>query len=123
MYEYEYKYPLEVLDNHLYPNLRKDMSGKVVSENITWFELRKTTRNEILDKILREMESKVKEYCARAELAYQDTSGNRWVFLFLNGKPSKYELKQMQRAYMDIYDPTFRRWIEDYEKQIRVSMR
>jgi hypothetical protein len=90
----------------------------VVSENITWFELRKTTRNEILDKTLREMESKVKEYCSKAELAYHDTSGNRWIFLVLNGNPCENELRQMQRAYKEVFDPAFVRWREEYEKWI-----
>ena len=121
MHEYELKYPLEVLDNHLYTNLRRDRSGMVVSDNITAFLLREITRDEakeVFNRVLSEMEFKVKEYCPNAELAYSDTSGNRWLFLLFNGKPSKDELKQMQRAYREIYDPTFKRWREDYQKQI-----
>lgn len=40
MREYECEYPLEVLDDYHYPNLRRDRSGKVISENISWFRLR-----------------------------------------------------------------------------------
>ena len=104
--EYEHRYPLEVIDNHLYPNLRRDATGRVISENIAWFVLRKTVLNPVVkektDNLLGEMESKVKEYCSNAELAYQDTSGNRWVFIVFNHNPSKEELKQMQRAYEEI---------------------
>lgn len=109
MREYERKYPLEVLDNYLYPNLRRDGDGRVVSENITCFTLGEipldsVIEGKILDRALNEMESKVKEYCSNAELAYQDSSGNRWVFLLSNRNPSKDDLKQMQRAYAEMYD-------------------
>ena len=57
---------------------------------------------ENIDNALGEMESKVKEYCSNAELAYKDTSGNRWVFILFNHNPSKEELKQIQRAYEEI---------------------
>ncbi len=110
MLEYEYKYPLEVLDSYLYRNLRRDISGRIISDNITWFKLGRTTRNYIVDKILREMESVVKELCPKTELAYHDTSGNRWVFLVFKGSPSAAELRQMQRAYEAVFDPTFMRW-------------
>ena len=104
--EYEHRYPLEVLDNHLYPNLFRDTSGRIISENIAWFRLRETTLDpqvkEKIDNVLGEMESKVKEYCSNAELVYQDTSGNRWVFILFNHNPIKEELKQMQRAYEEV---------------------
>jgi hypothetical protein len=104
--EYGHRYPLEVLDNHLYPNLRRDASGRIISENLAWFVLRETMLDPVVkektDKMLVEIECKVKEYCSNAELAYQDISGNRWVFILLASDPSKEELKQMQRAYEEM---------------------
>ena len=95
--EYEHRYPLEVVEN--YPNLFRDASGRITSENIAWFKTVLDPQiKEKIDNILREMESKVKEYCPSVELAYQDTSGNRWVFILFNNKPSKEELKQIQKA-------------------------
>lgn len=120
MREYECKYPLEVLNSHLYPNLRRDGRGIVISDNITSFRLEVLdSEKRVLDGVLREMESKAKEYCSNAELAFRDSSGNRWIFLLFNGESSKDELKQMQIAYEKIYDPAFMKWRTDYEKQIR----
>jgi hypothetical protein len=82
MREYEWKYPLEVLDTFLYPNLHKDGNNRVISENITWFTL---CRKNGTDRTLMEMESETKKDCPNAELAYFDLSGNRWIFLILNG--------------------------------------
>ena len=82
--EYEQRYPLEVLDNHLYPNLYRDPSGRIISENIAWFTLRKTTLDpqvKKIDNVLGEMESKVKEYCSNAELAYQEQRDLAWLLL------------------------------------------
>jgi hypothetical protein len=111
MHEYECKCPLEVLDTCFYPNLRKDRSGRIVSENITFFTLRRyKSMDETLTKILKKMESEVRGYCPGAEVVYCDVSGNRWVFLLLNGNPSKGELVQMQKAYKEVYDSTFMRW-------------
>jgi len=106
MREYEHRYPLEVIDNHLYPNLRRDGSGRVISENIAWFRLKEMIFSpegkEKIDNVLAELESKVKEYCSKLELAYQDTSGSRWLFLLLNRDPNKEDLKQSQRAYEEL---------------------
>ena len=100
MREYEPKYPLEVLDTLLYPNLLKDSNGKVLSENITWLTLTKTPD---LNKILKEIESKVKKNCQNAEIAYCDSSGNRWIFLILNGNQSENKLRRMQAVYKKLY--------------------
>lgn len=105
MLEYERKYPLEVINNYLYPNLRRDQNGRTVSENITWFTLREILDpivKEKIDRALKEMESRIEEYHSNAELAYQDFSGNRRVFLLFNRNPDKDDLKQMQRAYEEI---------------------
>jgi hypothetical protein len=98
--EYEPKYPLEVLDTFLYPNLLKDSNNEVLSENITWFTLTKT---QDLNKILKEIESKVKKSCQNAEVAYCDSSGNRWIFLILNGNQSENKLRRMQTVYKKLY--------------------
>lgn len=116
MREYERKYPLSRVlikdesDVHYYPNLRKDENGNVISENITFFTLRKT---EDLMQILMKMETEVKKYSQNLEIAYEDISGNRWIFIFLNNKQSRNELRAMQKAYENIYDPTFMRWKVD----------
>jgi hypothetical protein len=100
MREYEPKYPLEVLDTFLYPNLLKDGNNKVLSENITWFT---STKTQGLNKILKEMESKVKKSCQNAEIAYHDSSGNRRIFLILNGNQSENKLRRMQTVYKKLY--------------------
>jgi len=117
MRKYEPKYELKRLNKYFHPNLLRDGDGKgnVISEIITWFTLRRYIRIrkfELLDQTLREMESEVKIPCPKAELAYRDSSGNRWFFLLLNGNPSKDELDNMQEAYKKVYDPTFTRWKE-----------
>ena len=91
MREYEPRYPLERLDTFFYPNLLKDGNNKVISENITWFTLHRT---QDLDKILKEIESKVKQNCQNAEIAYYDSFGNRWIFLILNDNQSENKLKR-----------------------------
>jgi len=98
--EYEPKHPLNVLDTFLYPNLLKDSDNKVFSENITWFILCKTQG---LNKILNDLESKVKKLCKNIEIAYHDTSGNRWIFLILNGNKSENKLRLMQKVYKKLY--------------------
>jgi hypothetical protein len=100
MREYEPKHPLEVLDTFLYPNLLKDSRGEVFSENITWFTLYKTHG---LNKILEDMESKVRKSCQNVEIAYCDSSGNRWIFLVLNGNESENKLRRMQTIYKKLY--------------------
>jgi len=100
MREYEPKYPLEVLDTFLYPNLLKDSNNKVLSQNITWFT---STETRAVTKILGEIESKVKKNCKDAEVAYHDISGNRWIFLILNGNQSRRNLGQMQAVYKKLY--------------------
>lgn len=100
MREYEPKHPLDVLDTFLYPNLLKDSDNNVFSENITWFILCKTHD---LNKILNDLESKVKKICKNLEVAYNDTSGNRWIFLILNGEKSENKLKRMQTVYKKLY--------------------
>lgn len=108
MREYEHRYPLEALDTHFYPNLYRDENGNVISENVTWFTLRRAMFDpavkERQDKMLAEMEVEIKKYCPNAELAYHDASGNRWMFLIFNGSPSKDELRQMQKAYSEVYN-------------------
>ena len=103
------KHSLERIEN-IYPNLYRDKDGVVISESITWFTLENRKASEAIDGILLQMEAKVKEYCPRAEIVYQDASGNRWVFLIFNGNPSKDELMQMQKAYEAVYDPEFIKW-------------
>jgi hypothetical protein len=109
MREYEPKHPLEVLDTFLYPNLLKDSDNKVFSENITWFTLANTHD---LNKILEEIESKVKKSCQNAEIAYCDSSGNRWIFLILNGNKSENKLRRMQTIYKKLYRRMNAHWNE-----------
>jgi hypothetical protein len=96
MREYEPEYPLEALDRLYYPNLFRDSNDVVLSENITFFVLRKSAG---LNKILEEIESKVRKGCSNTEVAYRDFSGNRWIFLVLNKKPSQPTLRRMQTVY------------------------
>jgi hypothetical protein len=110
MREYHCKYPLKkiVVEGYRhYKNLLRDAGGIVISENITCFRLEDEQR---ASKIMMEMESKVKEYCPKAEVVYDDANRNRWISLIFNGKPSKIELDQMQEAYQKVYDPKFIKW-------------
>ena len=96
MREYEPKYPLEVLDRLYYPNLFRDSNDVVLSQNITFFVLREKAD---ANNIIKEIELKVRKNCSNAEVAYRDFSGNRWIFLVLNKKPSQPILRRMQAAY------------------------
>ena len=100
MRAYEPKHPLEVLDIFLYPNLLTDCDGNVISENIVGLTLHRTHG---INEILEDLESKVKKSCQNAEIAYYDFSGNRWIFLILNGNKSESKLRQMQTVYKKIY--------------------
>lgn len=94
MREYEPKYPLEFLDGLYYPNLLKDGNNVVLSENITFFVSTVDAK-----KVLKEIESTVRKDCRNAEVAYNDISGNRWIFLVLNKNPSQPILRRMQVVY------------------------
>jgi hypothetical protein len=94
MREYEPKYPLEVLDRLYYPNLLRDRNNVVLSENITYFA---STAD--ANKVLEIIESRVRKNCRNAEVAYYDSSGNRWIFLVLNKHPSQPVLRRMQAVY------------------------
>ncbi len=56
-----------------------------------------------LDKTIEEIESKIKKSCKNVEIAYKIQSGNRWIFLFLNGKQNEKSLSQMQAIYRKLY--------------------
>jgi hypothetical protein len=100
MREYEPKYPLEVLDRVYYPNLLKDSNNVVLSENITYFV---STEKLEENKILKEIESRVRQDCRNAEVAYHDSSGNRWIFLVLNKNQNEPILRRMQAVYKKLY--------------------
>jgi len=100
MREYEPKHPLEVLDTFLYPNLLKDSCNEVFSENITWFTLHKIHD---LNKILEDIELKVKKRCQNAEIAYHNSSGNRRIFLMMHGNKSENRLRRMQTVYKKLH--------------------
>ncbi len=100
MREYEPKYPLEVLDRVYYPNLLIDSNNVVLSENITYFI---STEKLEENKILKEIESRVRKDCRIAEVAYHDFSGNRWIFLVLNKNQSEPVLRRMQAVYKKLY--------------------
>jgi len=118
MLKYVCVYPLNevVIDDYHYKYLLRDSSSPVprtLSENITWFnigdafyEQTEKTVNEILLK----MESAAKEFCDSLQVAYSESSGNRWVFLLYDGNPTKDGLRQMQKAYEELFDPNFKRW-------------
>jgi hypothetical protein len=72
----------------------------VLSENITFFRL---SKQQDLEKILMEMELKIKKVCKNVEIAYHDFSGNRWVFLVLNGNPTESKLRRMESTYKKLY--------------------
>ena len=72
----------------------------MISENITWFTLHRTQG---LDKILKEIDLKVRQNCQNAEIAYYDSFGNRWIFLILNDNQSENKLKRMQKVYKKLY--------------------
>ncbi len=67
MREYEPRHPLEILDSFLYPNLLKDRSDTVISENITWLT---SIETEDTKKMLEEIESKAQKNCKNVELAF-----------------------------------------------------
>ncbi len=100
MHEYESKYPLEILDSFLYPNLLRDSNNRVITENITWFAPTKTQGS---NGTLEEIELKIKKSCRDIELAYHDCCGNRWIFLILNGAPSEVNLRRLQKIYKKLY--------------------
>jgi hypothetical protein len=91
---------LEVLDTFLYPDLLKDGNNTVLSENITWF---RSAETQGLNKTLEEIESKVEKSCQNAEIAYHDSSGNRWIFSVLNGDQSENNLGRMQAVSKKLY--------------------
>jgi hypothetical protein len=109
-----------VIDDYHYEMLHKDGNGAVISENITFFTLgvvsSETGDNDVTRSIMEEMESKAKQYCQKLEIAYVNSSGNRWVFLLFNGYPTKDELMQMKKAYQDLYDPKMVKWRNQYKK-------
>jgi len=98
MREYEPKHPLELIDRIYYPNLLKDSNNVVLSENITFF-----VSTVDAHKVLEEIEYRVRKDCSNAEVAYHDSSGNRWVFLVLNKNQSQPILKRMQAVYTKLY--------------------
>lgn len=122
MRRYEPKHPMEeiVIDNYHYRSLHKDDNGVVISENITCFSLgddySEARGDEATKRVMGEMELNAKQHCQKLEIAYSNSSGNRWVFLLFNGYPTKDELMQMKKAYEDLYDPEFIRWREQYKE-------
>ena len=101
MRAYEPKYPLAVLDSILYPNLLIDSNNVVFSENITYFV---STEKLYENKTLEEIESRVRKDCRNAEVAYHDSSGNRWIFLVLNKNQYEPVLRRMQAVYKKLYE-------------------
>ncbi len=100
MRQYESKYPLEVLDTILYPNLLRDDNKVILSENITWFV---SEEKQDVDGMMKEIESIVQKSCRSAEIAYRDSPGNRWIFLVLNGNQDESNLRRMQTVYTKLY--------------------
>ncbi len=100
MREYKPKCPLEVLDTFYYPNLLKDSNNEIISENITWIILHET---EDPKKLVEEIETKARKVWNKIEIGYHDSSGNRWIFLILNGKQNANNLRRMQTVYKKLY--------------------
>jgi hypothetical protein len=108
-----------VIDDYHYETLHKDGNGVVISKNITFFTLgagSSETEDNVAGSIMEEMESKAKQYCQKLEIAYVNSSGNRWVFLLFNGSPTRDDLMQMKKAYQDLYDPKMVKWRDQYHK-------
>lgn len=121
MREYRCKYPMEevVIDSYHYKNLLRDGEGKVMSENITSIPLENShseSRELAAKRVMEEIELKAREYCPKIEVGYEDSLGNRWIFLLFNGEPTKEELMQMRKCYEELYDPEFARWREEYNR-------
>ena len=101
MREYRPKRPLERLtriDPHhywRYPNLLRDESGRIISDNITYIKSEETNP----EQQVAELTSTIEECCPLAELVYHDVSGNRWIFLLCTDKLTTKALDQMQQAY------------------------
>jgi hypothetical protein len=100
MREYKPQCPLEVLDTFYYPNLLKDSNNEVMSENIAYFVLHET---EDLKELLEGIESQARKLLKKIEIGYHDSSGNRWIFLILNGKQNENNLRSMQAVYRKLY--------------------
>ena len=100
MREYEPRYPFEFINRQYYPNLFKDSSNKVLSENITFFVLEEKNN---ANKVLGEMESTVRKNCRKAEVAYHDSFGNRGLFLVLNKNLNQPILRRMQAGYKKLH--------------------
>ena len=109
MREYEPKYPLEALDKVYYPNLLRDSNNVVMSENITSLVLAEKT---CAKKVSTEIELRVRESCGNAEVAYHDSSGNRWIFLVLNKNQSEPILRRMQKVYTKLYKKMNKQYIK-----------
>jgi hypothetical protein len=112
MREYRIKYPLEEIRRceygSSYKNLLKDASGLVISESITQLELSLGKNEvEVKTKILDDF---VKAHCPKSEIVYEEVSGNRWLFLYFNGDPTKEELEQLQKTYEKAYDLNSKKW-------------
>lgn len=108
-----------VIDSYHYKNLLRDGEGKVMSENITAFPLgysHSESRELAAKKVMEEIEMKAREYCPKIEVAYENSLGNRWIFLLFNGEPTKEELVQIRKCYEELYDPEFVRWRDEYNR-------
>ena len=101
MREYHPKRPLERLtriDPHhywRYPNLLRDESGRIISDNIAYIKSEETNP----EQRVAELTATIKECCPLAELVYHDMSGNRWIFLLCTDRLTTKALDQMQQAY------------------------
>ena len=110
MREYEPKYPLEALDRVYYPNLLRDSNNIVMSENITSLVPAEKTNAK---KVSTEIELRVRENCSNAEVAYHDSSGNRWIFLILKRNQSEPVLRRMQKIYAKLNKKMNKQYIKE----------
>ena len=101
MREYRAKRPLERLhriDPHhywCYPNLLRDESGTILSDNIVYFKQEATDSYSII----KEFEREVKKCNSSIELAFHYISGNQWIFLISSGTIDCKNLDQLQNTY------------------------
>lgn len=101
MREYRPKRPLERLHRidpyHYwrYPNLLRDESGRILSDNIIYVKQEATDS----PSLIKEFEREVQKCNSNIELAFHYISGNQWLFLLSSGVLNCKKLDQLQNTY------------------------
>lgn len=102
MREYNPKRPLERLHRidslHYwrYPNLLRDESGRILSDHIMYY---KPEDARAVHTLINKVEVHITKLKSDIELAFQTTSGNRWIFLVSSGTLHRKNLDQLQQTY------------------------